>query len=383
MNKRWIGAGLLALCLWTGGMAPAAADPGDGIREILAEWRTKQAEQEEAAARTAAGQRERTQIRLLWQMDFKQAGSLTEAPAAAGINVISPCWFVISDEKGTLKEYGGRADKRYSESAHARGYKIWALVSNHGFDPDVTGRFLASAKGRKAAVENLLKMAERYKLDGINLDFENINLEDRDRLTSFVTEAAGAFRRKGLVVSMDVTFPSGSPNWSLCYDRQALAKAVDYLALMAYDEYGAGAPEAGPVASLPWVEQGLQNTLKEVPPEKILLGMPLYMRRWEEKGGQLQGAKTLYMENAAKLLREKKLKRRWDPELGLYYFEYREGGSLYRVWQEDRRTLALKAALVNRYDLAGAAFWRAGHETADVWPVLDAVLGAAEEDRPQ
>ena len=144
---------------------------------------------------------------------------------------------------------------------------------------------------------------------------------------------------------------------------------------MAYDEHGAGASEAGPVASLPWVERGLEATLEEVPPEKLLLGMPLYMRIWEEKGGQLQSVKTLYMEKAEQLLKEKKPVRYWQPELGLYYFEYREGGSLYRVWQEDRRSLTLKAALISRYDLAGAAFWRAGHETADVWPVLDAVIG--------
>ncbi len=380
MMKRWLGVGLLALCLWTGSVAAAAepeAEPGDGIRSILAQWREQQAAQTTAREQRSAAQTETGRIRLLWQMDFSKQANLEEPPTAAGVNVISPCWFVITGEKGTIEAYGAKADRRYSDAAHAKGYKIWALVSNHGFDPEVTGRFLGNAGSQKAAIQNILKLAETYRLDGINLDFENINLEDRDRLTAFATAAAKAFRRKGLVVSMDVTPPSDSPNWSLCYDRRALAEAMDYLALMAYDEHSAGASEAGPVASLPWVERSLEATLEEVPAEKLLLGMPLYMRLWEEKDGRLQSVKTLYMGKAEQLLKEKKPARHWQPDLGLHYFEYREGGSLYRVWQEDRRSLALKAALVNRYDLAGAAFWRAGHETADVWPVLDAVLSAA------
>ncbi len=375
MKKRWLGVGLFfVFCLWLGGVA-AAAEPGNGIRDILAQWKEKRAEEEAARTRRPPERTEPGGIRLLWQREFGRKEDVLEPPAASGVNVISPCWFVVADEKGTIKAYEGKADRRYSDAAHAKGYKVWALVGNGGFDPDVTGRFLANPQGQETAIKNLLKMAETCKLDGFNIDFENINLEDRDRLTAFVKAAARAFHQKGLTVSMDVTIPGGSPNWSLCYDRRALAESLDYLALMAYDEHGAGASEAGPVASLPWVERGLEATLEEVPPEKLLLGMPLYMRIWEEKGGQLQSVKTLYMEKAEQLLKEKKPVRYWQPELGLYYFEYREGGSLYRVWQEDRRSLALKAALISRYDLAGAAFWRAGHETADVWPVLDAVIG--------
>ena len=40
---------------------------------------------------------------------------------------------------------------------------------------------------------------------------------------------------------------------------------------------------------------------------------------------------------------------------------------MYRVWQEDARSLALKSALVSRYDLAGRAYWRKGFEDPEIW----------------
>lgn len=285
---------------------------------------------------------------------------------------------MIADAAGRIAP-APKADpaRSYVDKAHAKGYQVWALVTNADFDPEVTGDFLRSEAGRKAAVENLIKTAESYDLDGINLDFENINLADRDALTCFVEETAAALHRQGRILSVDVTFPGGSENWSQCYDRGALARAADYLAVMAYDEHGQSSSVAGSVASLDWVEAGLAATLEEVPSEKLLLGMPLYMRLWEEEGGRLVKVRTLTMAEAQRLLTEKKLRRTWLSDAAQYYFEYHAGDHLCRVWQEDARSLAQKAALVSRYDLAGAAFWRRGHETMDVWPAVVAVLDTA------
>ena len=53
--------------------------------------------------------------------------------------------------------------------------------------------------------------------------------------------------------------------------------------LMAYDEHWRTSPRAGSVASMPWVERAVQKTIEEgVPPAKLILGVPFYMRKWEE-----------------------------------------------------------------------------------------------------
>lgn len=219
-------------------------------------------------------------------------------------------------------------------------------------------------------MEGILALAKQYQLDGINLDFENIQAADSDRLTDFVGEIAGPLQQGGYTVSIDVTVPSDNGNWSRCYDRKALAEKVDYVMLMAYDEHSRLSPKAGSVASLPWVEQGIRNTLKEVPAEKLVLGMPLYMRDWKEENGKVS-ARTLSMEGARKLIAEKGLVPAWHSEEAQYYFEYREQGVLHRVWQEEARSLALKNALISRYNLAGSAYWRKGLEEPEVWAAME------------
>ena len=287
--------------------------------------------------------------------------------------MISPCWFQIQDANGQIGTLA-EPDRAYVQAAKKSGMKIWPLVTNGSFDPELTAKLLENPAGRQRAAAELVRLVKEYGLDGINFDFENIRDEDRDKLTRFVGELSGALHQAGTTVSMDVTVPTDTANWSRCYDRAALAQAVDYLMLMAYDEHTPGATAAGSVASLPWVERGIAAVLTEgVPAEKLVLGMPLYMRLWRESGGEVQG-RTLHMDEAQSLWQEKKASRRWLEDCGQYYYAYHENGSWYRVWQEDARSLALKGALIRRYDLAGAALWKKGVETPDVWPVVAAAV---------
>ena len=321
------------------------------------------------------------QISVLWdwQAPGEKASRLAEQNKLPGVNVLSPSWFIIANEKGKIKDKKGNASLDYVRQAHERGYQVWALITND-FNPDMTKKLLASPMGRANAVREMKSLAKKYQLDGINIDFENIYPEDKDRLTDFVGEISRALQAEGLAVSMDITIPSSSGMWSRCYDRRALAEQVDYLMLMAYDEHSAASTVSGSVASLGWVEKGITATLAEgVPPRKLLLGMPLYMRIWQEdvKTGKAKGT-TLSMSQAEKLLEDRKLSPVWLPNEGQYYFEYTEGKSRYRVWQENRRSLALKASLVSRYDLAGSAYWRSTLETPDVWESLAQVMAAGK-----
>lgn len=313
-----------------------------------------------------------------WQAPGEKASRLAEQKLP-GVSVLSPSWFVIANEKGKIKDKKGNASLDYVRKAHGHGYQVWALITND-FDPDMTKKLLASPMGRANAIREMKALAKKYELDGLNIDFENIYPEDRDSLTDFVGEISRTLQAEGMTISMDITIPSSSGRWSRCYDRRALAEQVDYLMLMAYDEHSAASTVSGSVASLDWVEKGIMATLAEgVPPDKLLLGMPLYMRIWQEdvRTGKAKG-KTLSMSQAEKLIEDKGLSPVWLSKNGQYYFEYTEGKSRYRVWQESRRSLALKAALVSRYDLAGSAYWRSTLETSDVWVALENVLDAGK-----
>ena len=173
-----------------------------------------------------------------------------------------------------------------AETYAEKGYAMWPLVDNN-FDPKLTHEILSDSRLQDTMIRQLMGYAILYDFKGYNLDFENINYSDKDKLTAFVRKISDAAHAYGLKLSMDVTPPSDSPNWSMVYDRAALAPHLDYLMIMAYDQVGRTSPVAGPVATYPWVERAVQNTLKLAPADKIVLGMPLYMRLWyESKDGR-------------------------------------------------------------------------------------------------
>lgn len=316
---------------------------------------------------------ENSKLCLVWQQINSDKREVLPAIPAGVHAVVSPCWFDIRTAAGEIE---CRASKQYVQEAHKEGREVWALITN-SFDPDMTTALLRDKNGRKKAIEQMVSFCRQFGLDGLNLDFENIYDGDKELLSSFVRDIATELHKENKIVSIDVTVPSNMPNWSTCYDRKTLGETVDYVVLMAYDEHGSKSPVSGSVASLPWVEKGIRETLQTgVAADKLVLGMPLYMRIWEEQGNKVS-ARTLRMPAVKNLLEEKKLQRVWLQQEGQYYFEYTERGIRYRVWQEDARSLALKSALISRYDLAGGALWKSGVETEDVWKVLADSLGNA------
>ena len=285
-----------------------------------------------------------------------------------GLDVISPSWFVVQPD-GEVENNGSVP---YVQGAHRRGAQVWALVHN-GFKADRTSVFLNDPRAVARTVARLAAYVELLDLDGINLDFENIADRDRDAYTAFVARVAEALHLQGRKVSVDVTVLSNKPYWSTCYDRKALGELVDYVMVMTYDEHWRTSPRAGSVASLPWVERGVQSLLQLVPANKVLLGVPFYTREWEETpraGGVSVRSKALSMASADQRIAENGAPVVWLPSAGQHYAEYRKGGKRYRIWLENEQSLDLKASLVRRYGLAGVAAWRKGFEKPSVWSVI-------------
>lgn len=323
----------------------------------------------EEQARTA-WKPEKGKINLVWDMMYEKRTGGYKEEKIQGLDVISPTWFQVANDKGILIN---RADAKYVEWAHKNGYKVWALFSNDSSDPAMTHRFLTNTDARDAVIKQLLVFASLYKLDGINIDFENINIEDKGALTQFVREVTPLLKEQGMVVSMDVTPVDGSANWSQCYDRPEIAKVVDYVALMAYDQNW---PNFGPNAQLPWVESSLQKVLKQVPKEKLLLGIPTYTRVWKEetdKSGKVKNthAMALSIEAAKKAVVDNKGTVKWDEKSGQFYAEYKKDGVLYKTWLENNDSIDMKSALIQKYKLAGAAIWNKNLGDKSAWEALN------------
>ncbi len=323
----------------------------------------------EAVERDEEINKRKEKINLTWDYIHRKMESIGSIEPIYGLNVVSPTWFSIVDEQGEILDKG---NKEYVAEYKKLGYDIWPLINN-SFNPDITSRLLSSSRLRQELIEKIMKIYDYYGVDGINIDFENVYVKDKDLLTQFVRELYPVFREKGMIVSIDVTPISSSENWSLCYDRKRLSETVDYIMLMAYDQHWANSPVAGSVAQYTWVEDSVKAILNEVPKEKLILGIPFYTRLWAIKnidGKEEVSSKALSMEEVNRFVKENNVELIWDAESGQYYGETIKEDVTYKIWVEDAKSLQLKSSLVNKYDLAGIASWRKGFESDEVWPVL-------------
>jgi len=295
-----------------------------------------------------------------------------------GMNVVSPTWFNLNVNGILINS----ADINYVRKAHEAGIRVWGLYKNN-FDPKWTSDLLENTIDQDYSIAQLLFYSAFYELDGINFDFENIYLKDKERLATYVTKASQYLHEMNITVSIDMTRPGGSDQWSKVYDREAIGRAVDYICLMAYDEYWGSSPVSGPVASLPWTEESITMSLESIPKEKLVLGIPLYMRVWEEtkksNGTYVKtGSRAITMNGFDNLRTQQTLEIEWDEASEQNYASYIQSGKRYRVWIEDAVSIRARLNLADTYGLPGIATWRRGYgsETSDA--LFDEWLGQRE-----
>ena len=283
-----------------------------------------------------------------------------------GVNVVSPSFFSLERESnGEIYDNAKDDGAEYIEWAHNNNYQVWAMFSNNSLK-DTTSQILNDYEKREAMIENLMDLVEEYNLDGVNVDFENMNESDKDVYSRFLIELAPRLKKIGKTLSVDVTAPDGSETWSLCFDRNTIANVADYIVFMAYDQYGTSSNKAGTTAGYNWVEANIKKFLgqEDVDPEKIILGIPLYMRLWEEEDDGTAKPEVVNMRDMFDVLPENQVAT-WDEELKQYYVEYEEDGKKYKMWVENEKSVGEKINLANQYNLAGIAFWEKDRETND------------------
>lgn len=306
------------------------------------------------------------QVCLVWHQILQESdNSQMESLLARtkGVNVIAPTWFMLTDNKGNYFSY---ADREYVDKAHAMGLQVWAVLDNINKGENVNSAVLFSQTSvRKELISRLMADVAAYGLDGINLDIESISQEARPHYVQFIRELSVECRKQGIFLSVDNYVPSA---YTSDYNRAEQGRVADYVIIMGYDEHYAGG-EAGSVASLPYVEQGIQNTLREVPAEKVINGIPFYTRVWTIQDNKTTSS-ALGLESAASWVAENQVELYWQEELGQYYGEKREDNSIRVIWLEDERSLELKMKLIDQYHLAGVACWKLGLDSESIWDVV-------------
>lgn len=289
-----------------------------------------------------------------------------------GVNVVSPAFFHLNS-KGELTENIGQAGKEYIQWAHSNGYKVWPMVQNAGNGMmSVTSEIMNDYNKRQKLIEDIVAACVEYKLDGINIDFENMKQEDKDMYSRFIIELTPRLKDIGVVVSVDVTAPDGSETWSLCFDRHVIGDVADYIVFMAYDQYGTSSNKSGTTAGYNWVELSLNKFLKteEIESQKIILAIPLYTRLWtEDSSGNVIKQSTVTIKNIESVI-PSSVEKQWNDDLKQYYVEYKEGSYTKKMWIEDENSLKEKISLITKNNLGGVASWEKGMETDNFWTFL-------------
>jgi spore germination protein YaaH len=294
------------------------------------------------------------------------------------LDEIAPNYFDLNED-GTLK-LTPTVNRSFINDMHNRGIKVAPFLSNH-WDRQ---KGINALKNREMLAEQVAGAILEYGLDGVNVDIENMTENERDIYTDFVR----LLRKKlpeGKSVSVAVV-PNPyklTAGWHASYDYAGLAKYSDYLMLMAYDEHYQGdirkTGGPGPVAGFEFVENSIKAALQQVPPEKLLLGIPFYGRLW--KRGASYGGYGISNNMVEELVKEYNGKVIYDyvqkspravitikasGKKPVVFGKTLEAGT-YDIWFENEESIKRKLELVGKYGLKGTGSWSLGQEEKSTW----------------
>lgn len=302
----------------------------------------------------------------------------------AQITVVAPGGFSV-DEHGVV---WGEVDPRMVRLAKERGVKVMPLIVNPGFNQEMLHRLLVNDDARKRAVDAMVELCRRNGFWGIQFDFENVAMADKDLFTRFYQEAADALHGAGFAISAAVVHRPDElagptryhawlfENWRAGYDLEAMGRIGDFLSIMSYSQHTRRTPP-GPQASVAWQDEVVRYFLRFVPPEKLSLGIPTGSQHWytsQEDRIQPEMARS-YSEQvsharALALIERNGGKVQWSEEDAVPYASYARGGTWEWIFMEDARSFRAKLDLLDRHRLRGFSVWVLGPEDPGIWEVL-------------
>ena len=326
-------------------------------------------------------------INMAWRNVTNQDANNAVAQRIAqtkGLTTLAPTWIHVADTNGNISSI---ASADYVSYAHKQNVEVWMTVRD--FDGGISSEkesyeLLSYTSRRETLITQLIAEALRVGVDGINVDFEKISDKCGEHYIEFIRELSVKCRQNGLVLSVDNYVPK---SFNTQYDRKEQGIVADYVVIMGYDEYYAGSPEAGPVSSYNYVKEGITETLKEVPAEKVISGIPFFTRLWKEtpkteeelksdKGTDAEQYSATVesdaygMDNAQAIVKQAGVDTTWDKKAGQNYATWEADGSKYEIWLEDSKSIEAKLKLMKKYKLAGTAEWSLGQESSDIWNLI-------------
>ncbi len=227
---------------------------------------------------------------------------------------------------------------------------------------------LAQPASRQRLVQALTRYATDARQVGIVVDFEEVPGKSQKHFRQFGAELAAALHGAGL--KLMVALPAADASYNYAY----FASQADAIILMNYDQHWLSSPP-GPIAAQDWFVRNLENTLREVPREKLVVAIANYAYDWPESRPQVprEKAQSESVQQALLTAYESEARVEYDPDsLNPYFSYYDERNRIHRVWMLDGVTAYNQFRACDRRAVRGTAMWRLGSLDSSLWYVWDA-----------
>jgi spore germination protein len=271
------------------------------------------------------------------------------------------CWFSAGlTRMGRITEKIARPTLKTGAGSPPAIHLVVAELSN----PALLHFALDARYGvRPLLIDDICRVAEPF--DGVQIDFESMAKDDADSFVAFLGELRA---RLPSSKKLSVALPARMTAIADAYEYTRIAPLVDRMIIMAYDEHwSTSAP--GPVASLPWCAKVVDFARSVVDPAKLVMGLPLYGRAWQDK----RLARALRFSHVQDLVAEKGRETSYSAEKGST-FEYTES-VVVTVYFEDLRSLLEKLRLYESRAVGAVSFWRIGQGPPRLWGTLAVATG--------
>ena len=328
-----------------------SAGSGNSFKEIL-----KESNQKQISTKSQKGQEsiQKSYLNIGWVSGNVQ--SLQHLSDYKNLNVVSPALASI-DEQFNLHV---NSDIAETNTILTQQKAVWARIIINTDTKTNVHAFLANQNKVQELVNQIHQSALKNNWNGINLDIENVNSGDREAFSQFIINLSQELNKTSIILSIDLPpDPGEKNNQQSPFDHKIIGEYCNYVVLMGYDQHWSTDPVPGPVTSLSWLKQNLQEFIQTgISPEKIILGLPAYTRIWEQnQQGSIVKNPAEPIQYVEGLVEQNHRNLSWDSTLGEYYASYYVNNLQYKIWLPTVKSFNIYLNLTSQFHLGGSAVW--------------------------
>jgi spore germination protein len=247
-------------------------------------------------------------------------------------------------------------------------------IAEDGFSSSLAETILTDTAVQDRLLENVAAVMRQKNYTGLNVDFEYIYPRNREDYNRFMEKARGVMDANGWTLSSALAPKVSSDQPGLLYeahDYAAHGRIADFVILMTYEwGYLKGPPL--PVAPLNQVRRVIEYAVTQIPPNKILMGIPNYGYDWTLPFVPGSSATVLTNPGAVELAFRVGAQIKFDPAAQSPYFNYYDSnGREHIVWFEDARSIYAKMELVREFGLKGVSYWTINTPFQQNWTIVN------------